>query len=520
MSKKRVRTRFAPSPTGHLHVGGARTALFNFLYAKAEQGNFILRIEDTDQERSDQKSCDDMIESMHWLNLEWDEGYEKGGEKGPYRQSERLPVYREHVDLLLKEKKAYHCFCSQNELENKKKRREAMGLPPIYDMKCRNMDQKEVEQRLKIKQPHTIRFKAPKGKEVLVKDIIQGDVYFDSSLIEDFIILKSDIFPSYNFAVVVDDFLMEITHVIRGRGHLSNTSRQVLIYKALGWQEPVWAHVSEIVGADHKKLSKRHGAVSIAFFRELGYPAHALINYMSLLGWSPQDGVEQMSLREIIRQFDIKKCSKSPAMFDVFDLPGTNGTDQGILTKEALKDALLEKSKLNWISNQTIQEKTDSEYLSEIMPFVERSGIVPKSELGSSKLKEILLALKIYLNYYSQISELLKDFYFEGEIEFTDRARKFLRSNFVPSLIEKFKQNLLLLRSWDEASIKETILRTGEELDIKGKDLYMSIRSAVTGITEGIELPTYIKFLGIEKIIKRLEQAEEFCIKGVIRENG
>ena len=511
MNKKEVRTRFAPSPTGHLHVGGARTALFNFLYAKAEQGSFILRIEDTDQERSDQKSCDEMIESMHWLNLEWDEGYEKGGEKGPYRQSERLSIYQKYVDILLKEKKAYHCFCSQNELENKKKRREVMGLPPVYDGKCRNILPREVEQKLNAKQPHTIRFRNPNEKEIQVKDVIQGDVYFDSSLIEDFIILKSDLFPSYNFAVVIDDFLMEISHVIRGVGHLSNTPRQVLIYKAFGWQEPVWAHASEIVGGDHKKLSKRHGAVSVTFFRELGYPAHALINYMSLLGWSPQDGVEQMSLRRIIPQFDITKCSKSPAMFDVFDIPRLKEANQGILTEKDLRNALLEKSKLNWISNKTIQEKTDDEYLSEVMFFVKRGGTVPDAELESPELKEILLALKIYLNYYSQVSGLLKDFYFEGEIEFTAQARKFLRSDFAPSLIEKFKQNLSLLSIWEEATIKKTILKTGEELGIKGKDLFMSIRSAVTGLTEGIELPTYIKFLGIKKVIKRLEQAERVC---------
>ena len=506
--RSKVRTRFAPSPTGYLHMGGARTALFNFLYARAKNGTFILRIEDTDQERSNEKSRDQMIESMRWLNLNWDEGYGKGGDKGPYQQSERLDLYHKYIDILLKEKKAYRCFCPQEELENKKKRREAMGLPPIYDGKCRGMPQKEINQRLDAKEAHAIRFKIPNKKEVLVRDVIQGDVYFDASLIEDFIILKSDRFPSYNFAVVVDDFLMEISHVIRGVGHLSNTPRQVLIYHAFDWQEPIWAHVSEIVGSDHKKLSKRHGAVSVTTFRDLGYPSHAFINYMSLLGWSPQNGVEYMSLEQIIHQFDIEKCSKSPSMFDVFDL--STRVDFNTLPKAVLAEHLLEKSKLNWISNQFIRDKTSDKYLSEVMPFVKEGNTVPDPELGSPRLKEILLALRVYLDHYSQISNLIKDFYLEGDITFTDKAKEFLRSEFAPLILQKFKE-YISSQTWDdEASIKKIIHKTGKELNIQGKNLFMSIRSAITGRTEGIELPTYIKFLGREKTLDRLERSMRY----------
>ncbi|MDH4200268.1 MAG: glutamate--tRNA ligase, partial [Spirochaetia bacterium] len=344
-----VRTRFAPSPTGYLHVGGARTALFNYLYAKAKGGKFILRIEDTDVERSTEESYHQMLESLDWLELVWDEGPGVGGPHGSYRQSERLETYKTHAAQLIKEKKAYYCFCTTEELDIKKKKREAMGLPPVYDGKCRNLSDKEIEEKLKQKLPHTMRFKTL-DKEIIVKDMVQGDVKFDTALIGDFIMIKSNDYPSYNFAVVIDDHLMEINHVIRGVGHLSNTPRQILIYHAFDWKEPAWAHVSEIVGSDHKKLSKRHGATSITAFRDMGYPREAFVNYMSLLGWSPPEGKEFMSQDEIIGQFDVARCSKSPAMFDVFDLGKSGEVDLNLLSAKELEAYLFPKSKMNWLS--------------------------------------------------------------------------------------------------------------------------------------------------------------------------
>jgi len=319
MSDQVVRTRFAPSPTGYLHVGGARTALFNYLYARARGGQYILRIEDTDLERSTEESYHLMIESLKWLGLTWDEGPDVGGPHQSYKQSERLPIYKEYATRLIDENHAYRCFCTTEELEIKKKKSEAMGKPPVYDGKCRNLSPAEIEKKIEENHPFTVRFKMA-NKEVVVHDLVQGEVRFDAGLIGDFIIVKSNHYPSYNFAVVIDDYLMNINHVIRGVGHLSNTPRQIAIYHALGWEEPKWAHVSEIVGSDHKKLSKRHGATSITAFRDLGYSRDAFINYMSLLGWSPPDGKEFMTENDIIRQFDIARCSKSPAMFDVFDL--------------------------------------------------------------------------------------------------------------------------------------------------------------------------------------------------------
>lgn len=285
-----VRTRFAPSPTGYLHIGGARTALFNYLYAKAKGGSFIIRIEDTDQERSTKESEKIILEALEWLGIKADEGPQEGGSYGPYRQSERLEIYKKYTQYLLERHLAYPCFCTDEELEAKQERSKKLGIPHVYDGKCRNLSAKEVEEKIQKGIPYAIRFKV-EPKEIVVDDIVQGRVKFDSRLIGDFIIVKSDGFPSYNYAVVIDDYEMKITHVIRGVGHLSNTPRQILIHEALGLPLPKYAHISEIVGTDKKKLSKRRGATSVMFFKELGYLSEALVNYMALLGWYPEDAV-------------------------------------------------------------------------------------------------------------------------------------------------------------------------------------------------------------------------------------
>ena len=504
-----VRTRFAPSPTGYLHVGGARTALLNFLHARACGGTFILRIEDTDQARSSQASCDQMVDSMKWLGIDWDEGYQKGGQYGPYRQSERLSIYHEHIDRLLKEKKAYRCFCTTKELESKKKRREVMGLPPIYDGKCRSLSETEIQTRCDQNKPHTIRFKISNQNTVIVRDSVQGDVHFESSLIGDFIILKSDKFPSYNFAVVVDDYLMNISHVIRGVGHLSNTPRQILIFEAFGWKKPVWVHVSEIVGSNRKKLSKRHGAVSVMKFREMGYPSEAFVNYITLLGWASADGSEYMSLDKTIQQFDVEHCSKSPAMFDVFNLVGIGDIELNKTNNEEFQKYLFPKSKLNWISNQTIRDKSKLEYLKEVTPFVEdrlkTSSFLPEKE----KLSEILLNLRVYLDYYWQIGEHLNGFLVNDASIFTEDASNFLNKDFSQQLIESFAQQINEMNHFDEPSIKEAIKKAGNASNVKGKDLFMSLRAAVTGKLHGLELPVYIRLLGKDMVLKRLKMVSQ-----------
>lgn len=504
-----VRTRFAPSPTGYLHVGGARTALFNYLYARAQKGKFILRIEDTDQARSTEESYKQVLDSLKWLGYEWDEGPEVGGDHGPYRQSERLALYRENADKLIAEKKAYPCFCTADELERKKKQREAMGLPYVYDGKCRNLSAEEIAEKKKQGLEHTIRFRAP-AKEIIVEDIVQGNVRFDTTIIGDFIIVKSDGYASYNYAVVVDDHMMRITHVIRGVGHLSNTPRQVLIYEAFGWTPPHWAHVSEIVGSDHKKLSKRHGATPITAFRDLGYSARAFNNYMALLGWSSPDGREFMSIAEQKSLFDVARCSKSPAMFDVFDLSKAAEVDLAQVSIAELESYLFPKSKLNWLSNQHIRATPDADFIEEIMPYVKATRVVPEAECtpNNQRLTEILLSLRVYLDTLGQIKNYLADFYLPFEPRKADyvSSEYFVAENF-SLLAEGFLRHIKAMEgntAFTVDAIKEAVNAVGKELGIKGKPLFMGVRLAATGRIEGLELPVYLALLGKARVEERL----------------
>ncbi|MCB1177725.1 MAG: glutamate--tRNA ligase, partial [Leptospiraceae bacterium] len=396
-----VRTRFAPSPSGFLHVGGARTALFNYLYAKAKGGKFILRIEDTDQERSTEDSFKTIIESMKWLGLNWDEGPEIGGEYGPYKQSERLEIYKEYTEYLLKNNLAYRCFCTPEELEAKKKQSEALGIPNIYDGLHANMTEKEIQEKLDAGIPYSIRFRVP-HRTVVVDDIIQGKVKFDTKLIGDFIIVKSDGFPSYNYAVVVDDHLMKISHIIRGVGHLSNTPRQILISEALGFPIPQLAHVSEIVGADGKKLSKRAGATSILAFKDLGYTSECFVNYMSLLGWTAEDGQEYLP-GIIEKTFDVARCSKSPSTFDVFKKMKGDEKDKvnlTSLTTEELANYLNPKSKLNWLSNKYIRDMDIKDLSIRIQDFIKIEKSIPEEIKNpeNETLISILDSIRVYLD--------------------------------------------------------------------------------------------------------------------------
>lgn len=505
-----VRTRFAPSPTGYLHVGGARTALFNYLYARAMKGKFILRIEDTDQVRSTEASYHQVIDSLKWLGYEWDEGPEVGGPHGPYKQSERLHIYKDHAEKLVAEKKAYPCFCTADELERKKKQREAMGLPYVYDGKCRNLTDAEVAEKKAQGTAHTIRFRTP-PKEVVVEDMVQGSVRFDTALIGDFIIVKSDGFASYNYAVVVDDHLMDITHAIRGVGHLSNTPRQIMVYAAFGWAEPKWAHVSEIVGSDHKKLSKRHGATPITAFRDLGYTARAFNNYMALLGWSSPDGREYMTIAEQKSLFDVARCSKSPAMFDVFDLTKAAEVDLAQVGIAELETYLFPKSKLNWLSNQHIRATADAQFIDEILPFVRAANVVPEAECGASneRLCEILLSLRVYLDTLGQIKNYLADFYlpFNPTPAHYVASEYFVAENFL-SLANTLLRLITHMGSESTAltpeQVKEALNQTGKEVGVKGKPLFMALRLASTGRLEGLELPVYLSLLGKERVVERL----------------
>ena len=312
-----IRVRFAPSPTGHLHVGNARTALFNWLFARKSGGRMILRIEDTDLDRSEARFESQLIDDLKWLGLDWDEGPDVGGAFRPYRQSDRLTIYREHAERLLSEHKAYLCFCTEEELQRERDRAAAEHRQPIYSGKCRTVDASEAQRRRASGEACAIRLRIPEHP-IRFHDIVHGEVEFSSEVVSDPIILRSSGMPVYNYVVVIDDALMKITHVIRGDDHLSNTPKQVALYEALGWPVPEFAHLSTILGADRERLSKRHGATSIANFREMGVLPEALVNYLALLGWAPSGGTREIfSREELVKEFSLERVTPSPAVFDM-----------------------------------------------------------------------------------------------------------------------------------------------------------------------------------------------------------
>ena len=319
-----VRVRFAPSPTGHLHIGGARTALYNYLFARAHGGTCVLRIEDTDQERSLKEYEEEQISDLAWLGIAFDEGPNNPGEFGPYRQSERTEIYQERAHALLKDKKAYRCFCNAEELEKKKEIAQQKNLSPHYDGTCKALSETQVEENLSSKKPFVIRFKVP-GKEATIQDGIRGEIKFPADMVGDFVIQRSNGMPVYNFCCVVDDALMKITHVIRGEDHLNNTLRQQLVYEAFGYEVPVFVHCSLLIGEDRQKLSKRHGATSLQHYIKDDYQAEAINNYLVLLGWSHPEEKDVFTLEEIVPHFsDIKRFSKASAIYDMEKLKYIN----------------------------------------------------------------------------------------------------------------------------------------------------------------------------------------------------
>ncbi|MBI4710646.1 MAG: glutamate--tRNA ligase, partial [Nitrospirae bacterium] len=383
----KIRVRFAPSPTGHLHIGGARTALFNYLLARHQSGAFILRIEDTDRSRSTDEYIEAIIEGMKWLGLEWDEG--------PFRQTDRFDVYRGYVDKLLKEGKAYYCSCTPEELEARRKEAAAKGLPQKYDGRCRNIENSQ-----ELRQKTAVRFKMPQDGQTVVDDLIKGTVLFDNAQLDDLIILRSDGTPTYNFTVVVDDVDMKITHVIRGDDHLNNTPKQIHIYKALGYEIPKFAHLPMILGADKTRLSKRHGATSVMAYQDMGYLPDALVNYLVRLGWSSGDQ-EIFSRKELIEKFSFEHVGKAAAVFN--------------------------PEKLLWLNSQYIIN-TPAEKLAElVLPFLIKDKIISEGqELKKEWLSKAINTLKERAKTLVELADSLR-YYIAEEVEYNEKAKeKFL----------------------------------------------------------------------------------------------
>lgn len=485
--EKKLKVRFAPSPTGPFHIGGARSALFNWLVARHADGTFLVRIEDTDLKRSTKESEENIKDSLKWLGMNWDEGIDVGGPHGPYRQTERLDLYKKEVQRLLDEGKAYYCYCSAEELEKSRKAQLDAGKTPIYDEHCRHLTEEEKARYEAEGRKPVVRLKVRKDGVFAFDDMVRGHVEFQAAGVGDFIIMKSDGIPVYNFAVVIDDAFMEVTHVIRAEEHLSNTPRQLAIYEALGYKPPKFGHISLILGEDHKKMSKRHGATSVTEYRNMGYLPEAVVNYLALLGWTPKGEQEIFTEEELIKQFSMKRVSSNDAVFDI--------------------------NKLNWINFQYMKKLDADQLYDLIFPFLVKAGYVDVavSEEKKDWLKKVIWFMKDHIYFAGQAAEELK-FFFEDMPALTDEAiLSIMKAETSGKLLKAFIEDLKALESFDQAEIKKCFNACMKAQGIKGKAAYEPTRIALTGATQGPGMFEMMELFGREKTMDRLEAALAYC---------
>lgn len=464
----KIRTRFAPSPTGYLHIGGARTALYSWLYAKANQGTFILRIEDTDLERSTQAAVDAILEGMAWLGLDYDEG--------PFYQMQRMDRYQEVIEQLLQQGKAYRCYCSKERLEQLREQQIATKQKPRYDGRCRTLTQHDVTQ------PHVIRFLNPDDGAVTFEDQVRGTITFQNSELDDLIIARSDGTPTYNFTVVVDDYDMAITHVIRGDDHINNTPRQINILQALGATPPIYAHVPMILGSDGKRLSKRHGAVSVLQYRDEGYLPEALINYLVRLGWSYGDQ-EIFSLDELVELFSLKNISRSPATFN--------------------------SEKLTWL-NQHYIKTGDSEHIA--AELAHQFNLLDIDMTQGPDLTTVIAAQKDRVKTLKEIAEK-SQFLYSDRVIYDDEAIAKEFNEKTLDVLQQLRLCLQQLAEWDKTQIHDCIVRVAEENQLKMGKVAQPLRIAVTGSTHSPSIDTTLVLLGKDKTMKRLNDAVDYVAK-------
>jgi len=481
-----IRVRFAPSPTGPLHIGGARSALFNYLWARKNKGTFIVRSEDTDLGRSSRESEHNILEALRWLNIQWDEGIEVGGEHGPYRQTDRLALYRDYTDKLLNSGHAYYCYCTEEELEQERQALIAKGETPRYLGKCRHLtSEQRAAYETEARKP-VVRFRVPEGQAIHINDQVRGDVVFESDGIGDYVIVKSDGIPTYNFAVVVDDTTMNITHVIRGEEHLSNTPRQVLIYQALGLSVPEFAHISLILNTEGGKMSKRDGDTAVMDYQKKGYLPEAIVNFIALLGWAPSGEEEFYTLNELAEVFSLDRVSKSPAVFDV--------------------------QKLNYINAHYIK-KVPPERLAELaLPHVQEMGILPLGERSGEQQQwfiGFIEAISEKIAYLAEVKDYIHYFHGEVPLEPEGEALEVLRGEQVPIVLALFRDKVQEVELLSSAAVKVLLKQMTKELKLGGKLVYMPVRVALTGQMHGPELYDVIPLLGRENVLKRLEVTEK-----------
>ncbi|AIE58619.1 glutamate--tRNA ligase [Bacillus methanolicus] len=479
---KEIRVRYAPSPTGHLHIGNARTALFNYLFARNKGGKFIIRIEDTDKKRNIEGGEQSQLKYLKWLGIDWDESTDVGGEYGPYRQSERNDIYKKYYEQLLEKGLAYKCYCTEEELEAEREAQVAKNETPRYSGKCRHLTEEDREKFEKEGRKPSIRFKVPEGKIYSFDDMVKGRVSFESDGIGDFVIVKKDGTPTYNFAVAVDDHLMEISHVLRGDDHISNTPKQLMIFEAFGWEAPIYGHMTLIVNENRKKLSKRDESIIqfIEQYEELGYLPEALFNFIALLGWSPSGEEEIFTKEEFIKIFDPSRLSKSPALFD--------------------------KQKLTWMNNQYMKKQDLDKVVELSLPHLIKAGRLPENMTDEERqwARELIALHHEKMSYGAEIVPLT-ELFFKEKVEYEEEAKAVLSEEQVPDVLKAFSEEVEKLEEFKADQIKAAIKAVQKATGHKGKKLFMPIRAAVTGQTHGPDLPKTIELLGKEKIQARVQ---------------
>lgn len=474
-----VRVRFAPSPTGYIHIGSLRTALFNFLFARHMNGKNILRIEDTDQTRKVEGAVENLTRNLELLGITFDEGPALGGEHGPYYQSERLEIYKKHCNELIEKGAAYYAFETPDELEEMRKLQQLEGRQTMYDRRARDLDEKTVKENLEKGIPHVIRLKVPLNEEIRFEDLVKGTIKIDTNIVDDQILLKSDGFPTYHLANVVDDHLMKVTHIIRGEEWITSVPKHVLIYRALNWEVPKMAHVPLILNKDKTKLSKRQGDVAVEDYLRKGYLKEALINFIALLGWNPGEGEEQefFSMDDLIQKFTLDKVQSSGAVFNI--------------------------DKLNWMNNSYIKNYDIDKLLKLSLPYFENTGLDTKNE---ELLRRILQLIRVYLNKLDEIPEHLKIFTQDKAVPDTEAAKEILKQDTSKKVFEALAGKIQSLDELTEENYKESISAVQKETGIKGKSLFKPVRIALTGSENGPELPAVAAILGKEKVVNLLKE--------------
>ncbi len=477
---KNVRVRFAPSPTGSLHLGNTRTAIFNWLFARHTGGKFILRIEDTDKERSTPESVNSIFESLRWFGLDWDEGPDVGGDFGPYYQMQRLDKYKKYIDILIKKNMIYPCFCTTERLAEMRHQMQKQKLPPRYDGKCRNLSKEEIEHLTSRGIKHVLRFKVPTAGTTEFKDLIHGKISIENSVLDDFVIVKSNAGPTYNFACVVDDIEMKITHVIRGDDHISNTPKQIAIYKALGINSPEFAHIPLILGTDKAKLSKRHGAASPLEYRDMGYLSHALLNFLILLGWAPGDNREVMSRDEIIESFSIEKINDRNAVFD--------------------------SQKLDWMNGLYIRKMPLGELADIAMEELKKANIIKDIDACNiGKVFKVVGLIQERLKKFSEIPQLI-NYFFNEPIYEEKPVRKFLKKDGIPEMLQELRKVIEGIKSFDIETLESVVREFIEKKELKAGQVIHPVRVALTGRAASPPIFDVMQALGKQTCLKRIKK--------------